>query len=95
MERVRQLERSLKVKEDETEDVVKKVGLMEQNDQVTRNELNFWNGKVTNMKRDLDFQQTFNQRLTDENKKLSSDVENLKKHLELKDKELALSVRQV
>ena len=28
-----------------------------------RSELNFWNGKVTNMRRDLDFQQAFNEQL--------------------------------
>jgi len=43
------------------------VSLMEQNDQQQRGELNFWNGKVTNMKRDLDFQQDFNVKLADEN----------------------------
>ena len=32
-----------------------------------RNELNFWNGKVTNMRRDLEMQQGFNQKLLQEN----------------------------
>ena len=68
---------------------------MEQNDEVQKNELSYWNGKVTNMRRDLEFQQTFNEKLADESRQLSSEVEALKKHLELKDKEKALLVRQV
>lgn len=68
---------------------------MEQNDSVQRNELNFWNGKVTNMKRDMDFQQDFNVKLADENQTLRTDVECLKKHLEMRDKEHNLFVRQV
>ena len=39
------------------------------------------------MRRDLDFQQEFNTKLAEENKQLKLDVDNLKKHLELKDKE--------
>ena len=61
--------------------------MTEQNDSHQRNELNFWNGKVTNMRRDLDFQQEFNTKLAEENQQLKLDVDNLKKHLELKDKE--------
>ena len=68
---------------------------MEQNDSVQRNELNFWNGKVTNMKRDMDFQQDFNVKLADENQTLRTDVECLKKHLEMRDKEHYLFVLQV
>ena len=57
--------------------------------------MNFWNGKVTNMKRDLDFQQDFNKKLAEENQSLRSDVDCLKKHLEMRDKEHALLHRQI
>ena len=66
---------------------------MEQNDEVQKNELSYWNGKVTNMRRDLEFQQTFNEKLANENRQHSSEIESLKKHLELKDKEKSLLVR--
>ena len=69
--------------------------LMEQNDSQQRSELNFWNGKVTNMKRDMDFQQDFNVKLADENQQLRCDVECLKKHLEMRDKEQNLLNRQI
>lgn len=57
----------MKEKESAARDVTRRVALMEQNDTQQRSELNFWNGKVTNMKRDLDFQQSFNTKLADEN----------------------------
>lgn len=44
-----------------------------------RNELNFWNGKVQNMRRDIEMQQGFNQKLLAENKDLKADIESLKR----------------
>ena len=86
-QRVHQLEVNIKEKDNAQRDVNRRVTLMEQNDSQQRNELNFWNGKVTNMKRDLDFQQDFNVKLADENQQLRTDVECLKTHLEMRDKE--------
>ena len=42
------------------------------------------------MKRDLDFHQDFNTKLADENQSLKSDVECLRRHLEIKEKEHAI-----
>ena len=47
------------------------------------------------MKRDLDFQQGFNTKLAEENQNLRTDVECLKKHLEMRDKEHNLLNRQI
>ena len=47
------------------------------------------------MRRDLEFSQTFNERLQEENQKMKADVEDLKRYLDLKDKEKALLVKQV
>ena len=55
-ERMQKLEEDLKMKETETTEVQRRLTLTEQNDNHQRHELNFWNGKVTNMRRDLDFQ---------------------------------------
>lgn len=87
------LERDLKSKESENGEINRRLAMTEQNDSHQRNELNFWNGKVTNMRRDLDFQQEFNTKLAEENKQLKLDVDSLKKHLELKDKEQSLLTR--
>ena len=89
------LDHGLKDREERQNDVMKRVTLMEQNDQQQRSELNFWNGKVTNMKRDLDFQQDFNVKLADENRSLRTDVDCLKTHLEMRDKEHNLLHRQI
>ena len=94
-ERIRLLEQSLKDKEQAQSEVQRRVANMEQNDQVQRSELNFWDGKVTKMRRDLDFQQQFNANLAIENRKLMEDMDNLKKHLQMKDKEQSLFVRQI
>jgi len=48
-----------------------------------RNELNFWNGKVTNMRRDLEMQQGFNQKIMSENRDLKNDIEELKRKLQI------------
>ena len=84
------LEASLKERENLQRDVNRKMNLMEHNDSQQRSELNYWNGKVTNMKRDLDFQNDFNKKLAEENQTLRSDVECLQKHLEMRDKEHSL-----
>ena len=86
-ERMMKLEQDLKSKQSENTEINRRLAMTEQNDSHQRNELNFWNGKVTNMRRDLDFQQEFNTKLAEENQQLKLDVDNLKKHLELKDKE--------
>ena len=48
-----------------------------------RNELNYWNGKVQNMRRDMDLQQNFNQKLVHENRTLKSDIEDTNRQLQL------------
>lgn len=47
------------------------------------------------MKRDLDFHQDFNTKLADENQSLKSDVECLRRHLEIKEKEHVILNKQI
>ena len=54
-ERMMILEQDLKGKQSENSEINRRLAMTEQNDSHQRNELNFWNGKVTNMRRDLDF----------------------------------------
>lgn len=42
-----------------------------------KNELNFWNGKVSNMTRDIQMQQAHNQRVILENREHKGELENL------------------
>ena len=60
-----------------------------------RNELNFWNGKVTNMRRDLEMQQGFNQKLLVENSDLKKDVDSLKRYIDAQKAQEALLSRQI
>ena len=54
-ERMEKLEEDLNRKEKENSEVKRRLTLTEANDSHQRSELNFWNGKVTNMRRDMDF----------------------------------------
>lgn len=54
-ERMLKLEQDLNSKQSENLEINRRLEMTEQNDSHQRNELNFWNGKVTNMRRDLDF----------------------------------------
>jgi len=57
----------LAFKKKEFEELSSQLSTREETDSMQRNELNFWNGKVTNMRRDLEMQQGFNQKLLQEN----------------------------
>ena len=59
-----------------------------------KNELNFWNGKVSTLRRDLEYQQTFAVNLQTENRKLQADAENLKREYDLKEKDLNLARKE-
>ena len=67
--------------------LAKRLDKADLNDSAQRNELNFWQGNVTTMRRDMDMQLNFNQKLADENKALREDVETMKNHLQMKDRE--------
>jgi hypothetical protein len=62
---------------------------------VQRNEVNFWNGKVSSMRRDLEQQQMFAQVKMEENKKLVLEVNTFMKRIEVKDREGDLLKRQI
>jgi phage terminase Nu1 subunit (DNA packaging protein) len=56
--------------------------------------LNFWSGKVSTLKRDLDHYQSFAEKLQQDNAKLQADVDNLNRLLTLKEKDLTLAQKQ-
>ena len=57
--------------------------------------MNFWNGKVATLRRDLEYQQTFNEKMQMENRKLQADVDNLNRVYALKEKDLNLARKEV
>jgi hypothetical protein len=66
-----------------------------QSENSQKNELNFWNGKVSTLRRDLEYQQTFNENIQVENRKLQADVDNLNRLYALREKDLKLAKKEV
>ena len=93
-EKISDLERKLTVRSTEVTKLENKIHVLLQAESSQKNELNFWNGKVSTLKRDLDYQQSFSEKMQEENQKLQLDVDNLKRELALRDKDLALSQRE-
>jgi len=54
-ERITELERQLKGKMKEIGSLENKIHVVLQAEGSTKNEINFWNGKVSTLKRDLEF----------------------------------------
>ena len=55
VDKISELDKDLQEKTEELEQQRQILSHSEQNEKQQRSELNFWNGKVTNMRRDLDF----------------------------------------
>jgi chromosome segregation ATPase len=60
-----------------------------------RNEINFWNGKCSTLRRDVEYQERHMQRYKDENTKLINECDYLRVRAENLDREVTLLRRQV
>lgn len=69
--------------------------MLEQSAEQTRNELNFWNGKVSTLRRDFEFQERHLARYKEEGSRLVNDNDYLKVRAENLDREVNLLRRQV
>lgn len=69
--------------------------MLTQSETSLKNELNFWNGKVTSLRRDSESLQTFAENMQAENRKLQVEAENLREELVTKDKNLQLTRREL
>lgn len=94
-QRVQELEKVLRAKDTQYNDLIKRLDKADLYANVQCNELNFWQGNVNTMRRDMDMQLQFNQQLADENKNLKNDVDSLKTHLQMKDREQNLLTKQI
>lgn len=94
-ERVTHLEQELSNKLKQQSELQSQLTSTQETDSMQRNELNLWNGKVQNMRRDLEMQQGFNQKLLAENKDLKDDVNGLKRAHAAKEHEAGLLQRQI
>ena len=93
-EKIDDLERKLTQRLKESQQLEQKIQLMLQQEGNQKNEINFWNGKVSTLRRDLEYHQTFAENLQSENQRLQSDIENLRRVLDQKEKSLVLAKKE-
>lgn len=92
--KINDLEGKLTGKIKEIQSLEQKIHMLCQAENSQKNELNFWNGKVSTLRRDLEYQQTFAENIQKENRKLQADADNLKRLYELQEKELVLARKE-
>ena len=95
LEKIGQLEGKLQDRMREIQSQQQKVHMLTQSESSMKNELNFWNGKVTTLRRDSESLQTFAEKMQAENRKLQVDTEGLRLELDTKDKNLQLARREL
>lgn len=88
------LETKLTNRTREIQSLEQKIHMLCQSESSQKNELNFWNGKVSTLRRDLEYQQTFAVNIQTENRKLQADAENLKREYHLKEQDLTLARKE-
>lgn len=95
MEKIDDLEAKLTNRHREIQSQQQKIHMLTQGESALKNELNFWNGKVTTLRRDSESLQTFAENMQAENRKLQADAESLRQELDTKDKNLQLTRREL
>ena len=94
MAKIDELERTLTARLKDIQSLEGKIHMQLQAENSSKNELNFWNGKVATLRRDLEYQSTFSENMQKECRKLQADVENLTRVLEQKEKNLILAKKE-
>jgi hypothetical protein len=69
-DKVNDLEIKLTNRIKEVKSLEQKIHMLCQAENSQKNELNFWNGKVSTLRRDLEYQHNFNENVQTENRKL-------------------------
>ena len=70
LQKIDDLEAKLSNRIREVQGLEQKIHILMQNEQSQKNELNFWNGKVTTLRRDAEYQQIFAENMQNENRKM-------------------------
>ena len=84
------MQREVETKELELKQKEEKERLSKQDIEAHRNEINFWNGKCSTLKRDLEYFERYNSQYKEQNLKLQAEFESLVNQMNLKEKETAL-----
>ncbi len=95
VERIQELESSIRERDFARQELESKVQLLEQSAAQYRNEINFWNGKCSTLRRDVEYQERHLQRFKDENTKLINECDYLRVRAENLEREVTLLRRQV
>ncbi len=94
-ERIQELESVLRQRDFDKQELEAKLNLLEQSAGQYRNEINFWNGKCSTLRRDVEYQERHLQRYKDENTKLINECDYLRVKAENLEREVNLLRRQV
>ena len=94
-ERIQELESVIRQRDFDRQELEAKANLLEQSAGQYRNEINFWNGKCSTLRRDVEYQERHLQRYKDENTKLINESDYLRVRAENLDREVTLLRRQV
>jgi len=70
IDKINDLETKLTLRQKTIQSLENKIHMQVQAESSTKNELNFWNGKVATLRRDLEYQQTFAENMQTENRKM-------------------------
>lgn len=95
VERVQELESALRQRDFDKQEQEAKLALLEQSAGQYRNEINFWNGKCSTLRRDVEYQERHLLRYKDENAKLLNENDYLKVRVDNMEREVQLLRRQV
>lgn len=95
VDKVKKLEREIESKEILLRQKEEKERLIKQDIETHKNEINFWNGKCSTLKRDLEYFERYNTQYKEQNLKLQAEFDSLQNQMGLKDKETALLRKQI
>lgn len=95
VERIEELENALRQRELDRGEMEGRLLLLEQSGEQYRNEINFWNGKCSTLRRDVEYQEKHLGRYKEENTRLVTDNDYLKVRGENLEREVNLLRRQI
>ena len=95
MDRIEELESNEKSGKTQVCELEHQIHLQEVSVVQYKNEINYLHGKVSNLKRDLEYQEKYSEKYRAENIKLVDEQSLVKQQMELKEKELQLFRKQI
>ncbi len=95
LDKIEHLEQFIKLTKAQFSELQETIKNKEQTESMQKNELNYWNGKVSNMTRDIQMQQAHNQKVVQENRDNQLELDNLKRRLQISETNEQTLTRQI